>query len=375
MMGREGETYKALILKCVLCLSAGADHGPPRLLRQDIVVVTFNYRLGALGFLCLGVKEAQGNVGLKDQVAALYWIHRNIGYFGGNPNEITVHGTGTGAASIHLLLLSRVAEGLFHRAILESGSAITDSLITYDPIMTAITSFSDINQEINITELLRKYMSISARSLIKTIAINWNITGYTNEKTLKFKPCIERDLRFSSSLIDKDPLEVLLSGNYHQMPMMFSFTNLEGLSILDDMSILNKELHKLLPENIEIKDIALESKIEDMIKDFYFDDTSVKEPSIAQYTDYLGDTTVNYPLVKSAFLHATNDRNPVFLMEFSYEGGLNDLKIIDGLYGAKHGDILNYVFATDNLEEEDELVAIRLNTLWSNFIKFGYVLF
>jgi para-nitrobenzyl esterase len=85
----------------------------------DIVAVSINYRLGALGFLCLpGVSE--GNLGLLDQVAALRFVRDNIAAFGGDPDNVTVVGQSAGAASIAILMIMREAQGLFRRAILQS---------------------------------------------------------------------------------------------------------------------------------------------------------------------------------------------------------------------------------------------------------------
>ena len=92
-----------------------------RLAREgDIVVVGVNYRLGALGFLCLpGV--ADGTLGWLDQVAALRWVRAHIAGFGGDPERVTVMGQSAGAASIGLMLADEAASGLFQRAILQSG--------------------------------------------------------------------------------------------------------------------------------------------------------------------------------------------------------------------------------------------------------------
>ena len=85
----------------------------------DIVAVSINYRLGALGFLCLeGVSD--GNMGLLDQVAALRFVRDNIAAFGGDPDNVTVVGQSAGAASIAILMTMPQAAGLFRRAILQS---------------------------------------------------------------------------------------------------------------------------------------------------------------------------------------------------------------------------------------------------------------
>ncbi|MER5360369.1 carboxylesterase family protein [Streptomyces sp. NPDC002785] len=85
----------------------------------DVVVVAVNYRLGALGYLCLdGV--AEGNLGLYDQLEALRWVNANIAAYGGDPADVTVFGQSAGALSIRLLMELPEAQGLFHRAILQS---------------------------------------------------------------------------------------------------------------------------------------------------------------------------------------------------------------------------------------------------------------
>ncbi|WP_217161543.1 carboxylesterase family protein [Streptomyces sp. AC512_CC834] len=85
----------------------------------DVVVVGVNYRLGALGYLCLdGVSD--GNLGLYDQLEALRWVREHIAAYGGDPGEVTVFGQSAGALSIRLLLETREARGLVRRAILQS---------------------------------------------------------------------------------------------------------------------------------------------------------------------------------------------------------------------------------------------------------------
>jgi para-nitrobenzyl esterase len=94
----------------------------------DVVVVTINYRLGIFGFLHLGEIGGEeyattGNCGIQDQVAALQWVQDNIAAFGGDPNNVTIFGESAGAMSIGVLLGLPSAQGLFHKAILQSGSA------------------------------------------------------------------------------------------------------------------------------------------------------------------------------------------------------------------------------------------------------------
>lgn len=101
-------------------------NGGPLAVRGDVVVVTINYRLGALGYLWLGdhLPEAglTANAGQLDQVAALQWVRDNIATFGGDPGNVTIFGESAGAAAVGTLLAMTGAKGLFHKAILESGT-------------------------------------------------------------------------------------------------------------------------------------------------------------------------------------------------------------------------------------------------------------
>nr|XP_021156617.1 neuroligin-2-like isoform X2 [Columba livia] len=76
------------------------------------------------GFLSTGDQAAKGNYGLLDQIQALRWLHENVGNFGGDPQRITIFGSGAGAACVSLLILSHHSEGLFQKAIAQSGTAI-----------------------------------------------------------------------------------------------------------------------------------------------------------------------------------------------------------------------------------------------------------
>lgn len=103
----------------------GHIYGPDYIIDiPDVVVVTFNYRLGPLGFLTTGDSICPGNNGLKDQTLALEWVQRNIHAFGGDPNKVTIVGLSAGGASVHYHYLSELSEGLFKRGYSFSGSAL-----------------------------------------------------------------------------------------------------------------------------------------------------------------------------------------------------------------------------------------------------------
>ncbi len=111
-----------------LIYGSGRDPGydPKRLVAEDVIVVTMNYRLGALGFMthpALADEAGQsGNYGLLDQQEALRWIQANIAFFGGDPNNVTIFGESAGGHSVMSQLVAPSSDGLFQKAIAQSGS-------------------------------------------------------------------------------------------------------------------------------------------------------------------------------------------------------------------------------------------------------------
>ena len=116
---------------------ASEEYNPTGLVGHGVIVVTINYRLGALGFLADSALASRpggssGNYGLMDQQAALRWVQRNIRGFGGNPGNVTLFGESAGGLSTLSQLVSPGARGLFQRAIVESGS--------YNPTQQSLTT-------------------------------------------------------------------------------------------------------------------------------------------------------------------------------------------------------------------------------------------
>ena len=119
--------------------TAGASSEPRHngdfLPTKGVVLVTINYRLGVFGFLATEelAKEANGaagNYGLLDMVAALHWVNANIGKFGGDPGNVTIFGESAGSFAVSTLMASPLAQGLFEKAIGESGGAFSSVVPT-----------------------------------------------------------------------------------------------------------------------------------------------------------------------------------------------------------------------------------------------------
>jgi para-nitrobenzyl esterase len=107
--------------------------------KQGVILITFNYRLGRLGFFAFPAlskehpEEPKGNYAYMDQIAALKWVQRNIAAFGGDPNNVTIFGESAGGVSVHSLLTIPLGKGLFQKAICESGGG-RDGVLTGRPM-------------------------------------------------------------------------------------------------------------------------------------------------------------------------------------------------------------------------------------------------
>ncbi len=107
--------------------------------KHGVTLVTFNYRLGRFGFFAFPAlsterpEETKGNYAYMDQIAALQWVKRNIAVFGGDAANITIFGESAGGVSVHSMLASPQARGLFHKAIIESGGG-RDGVLTARPL-------------------------------------------------------------------------------------------------------------------------------------------------------------------------------------------------------------------------------------------------
>jgi para-nitrobenzyl esterase len=107
--------------------------------KNGVLLVAANYRVGRFGFFAFPSlsrerpDEIKGNYAYMDQIAALQWVKRNIAAFGGDPNNVTIFGFSAGGVSVHSLLASPMARGLFHKAIVESGGS-RDSVLTARPM-------------------------------------------------------------------------------------------------------------------------------------------------------------------------------------------------------------------------------------------------
>jgi len=185
-----------------------------KLAERGVILVTINYRLGVLGFLAHSelTKEsehhASGNYGLLDQIAALQWLKRNIGAFGGDPARITISGQSAGAFSVHNLISSGIARGLFSGAIAESGSSASPpAMLSLSDAEKGGAAFAEAKRARSVKEL---------RALTAAELMGGSNTG------IRVAPIVD-----GWCLTDL-PASIIASGKHFDVPLLTGFNADEG---------------------------------------------------------------------------------------------------------------------------------------------------
>ena len=198
------------------------QYDPSDLVKQDIVVVTFNYRLGAFGFLNFGNTVLSGNMGIRDQIQALTWTNKYIKGFGGDPSKITIFGDSAGGISVHALHLSPLAEGMFVGAIAQSGSMLNIRCI---PEISKDWRISvNLAKEFNCSSLLLDLAMLDCLQYLSYERLQTATGGFkmddykSNFGQSIFSPSTDE---FSSNpVLPIDPLKAVLMGSFNRVPLL-----------------------------------------------------------------------------------------------------------------------------------------------------------
>jgi len=188
--------------------------------RDGVVLVSLNYRLGRFGFFAhpaLADEGFGGNFGFLDQIAALKWVHANVAAFGGDPANVTVFGESAGGMSVHMLLQSPMARGLFHKALIESGGGRDRTL----PMPTmAIAARSG--------KFFAPALDAAGLRALPAEKITGNLSMMTMATPDYSGPMIDGSTILGSSL---DGIE---SGLYAKVPVMVGANSADGFPMVTD---------------------------------------------------------------------------------------------------------------------------------------------
>ncbi|XP_073951803.1 esterase FE4-like [Choristoneura fumiferana] len=354
-------------------------YGPQFLLNHDVILVTFNYRLGILGFLCLGIKEAPGNAGLKDQLAALRWVKRNIEAFGGDSNRITVFGVSAGAASISLLIASGKVDGIIHRAIIQSGSAVAHWSITRKPVWVASYVLKSLGHDTKDPHELYNILSKMSSRELAALPHEKPLEPYLDTQLIHL-PCIEKPFPGTESLITDYPFN-LFKKNPTNISIIHGTNSEEGLFFVaydEEEGIKHRDGKFLMATDLEFETCEEAVNVSKVIHKFYFGDKRINTESIMELSELYKHIHFEMPSIIESEIISEVSSAPVYNYYFKYFGKRNYLKLslgFDDSEGACHGDELLYIFDAMfwpfKIDDEDKLMIERMTGMWTNFAKYG----
>lgn len=352
-------------------------YNPRYIVQENVIVVTINYRLGAFGFLCLGLKEAPGNAGLKDQVAALKWIQNNIAFFGGDPNSVTLVGESVGAASANYLLLNNEAKGLFHKLIMQSGTVMMPQGFIYKPLESASKVASGLGYNTsNPTELLHIFKNSTADAIVRASDFDQRNNVFA---PYLFKPCAETEMS-EQPFLTKEPLELLKNINI-TIPVIIGYNDREGIywaTHYDSFRTLEKvkeNFDHIIPNYLHFGQRSDKESFTNDIFAMYFRNSTATDGLI----DYFTDSVISFPSVytSEAFIKASNRSLYNYYFKFDSTRNLNKfLTRLPLAAGACHGDELFYLFdpviytLLPSLPKDKRMIN-TMTKLWANFAKTG----
>lgn len=361
--------------------------GPELIVRDNIVWVSLNYRLNAFGFLNTEDRHSPGNFGLKDMILALQWVQQNIEFFGGNPDDVTISGPSGGAVAAHCLVLSSAAQGLFHKAIINSGSLFNNWAFNRNPRLNAVRLAQSLQLQFSSSEDMVNQMRLVSMERLLNAAGGLTVGSPLTFDELEFMPSVEPPDSQETRIITA-PVEFLArSGNINTVPLMVGFNSAESLyaiaQVASDSTILeafNQNPNLLVPSEWNIAPNTLQAQLViTAFRNLYFNGAQTITPEMAvQWSEYVSDREYIFGISKLARLHRA--RQPVHYYRFSYSGALSFGQrgfFLRQHQGAMHGDDTFYTYrmniAVTPVAPSDEAFTIqrRFVRLLSNFIRFG----
>lgn len=322
---------------------------------KDIVCVTTNYRLGLFGFLQLdeyfGDKYRQsGNCGILDLVAALKWIRDNIERFGGDPCNITVMGESAGAKLIGGLLTMKTAKGLFHKAILQSGStqAIRD-ITTARKVADRIIKDFGLNKETS-----KELLTMSADKIVELE--NKVISGL---KTIHIYGPVFDGINFA----EDDALDIIAKGEATSVPVLLGTNKDEAVLFLNSgLKTLTKEIAAaIFGENAGPALRAYKHFLDSVPE-------SEKEAAhVFMLSDYLY-RIADIQMARQYLKH--NPDVPIYMYRFDWDN--SPLKAchcmeLPFVWKVPMGDVLEDLYSLDEIMP----LAEKINKVWAAFINTG----
>jgi para-nitrobenzyl esterase len=337
-----------------LVTGAGSDFDPTALVQHgDAVVVTINYRLGALGFLAHPALDAEGhkfaNYGLMDQQMALDWVHQNIAFFGGDPHNVTIFGESAGGQSVTSHLTAPDSHGLFDRAIVESGAYA----LTLPPLPVAEAQGAAFASAVGCTS--ETSACLRATSVVTLVAHEASVYITTQD----------------GQVLPASPMQAFSSGQFNQVPVLQGSNHDEFRLFVATMFDLAG--HPLTaaeyPAAVAAFSTIGAAKAPQVLAEYPL--SNFPSADLA-YATAIGDTLFSCSARRSNIL--LSSWVPTFAYEFNDENAPSFLPPVTFPYGAAHAFELSYLFKltflpAPNFTAGQQKLADTMKDYWTRFAR------
>lgn len=318
---------------------------------KGVVLITINYRLGVFGFLATSdlAKEANGaagNYGLMDMVAALQWVKNNIKEFGGDPANVTIFGESAGSFAVSTLMASPMAQGLFAKAIGESGAPLGKGPLNYQPIAEREVKDDKFVASLNVTSLAQ-LRALPAQTILDA----------AKKPGVGFPPDVD------GKLLTEPVPETYEAGKQAHVPLLAgwnadegSFFAMRGMTATQWKEFAETNFKDRAPEFLKL----------------YPGDTDAQ--ALRSAIDYGSDAFIAFGTWSWLEAHRKTGQAPVY--RYHFELAATPSKFHPGTF-AFHSDDIEYVFGTLdtrpgwNVRPEDRALSDAVMTYWTNFARTG----
>ncbi|KAH8313271.1 hypothetical protein KR067_003474 [Drosophila pandora] len=359
--------------------------GPEHFMDRDCVLVSINYRLGSLGFLATGTKEAPGNAGLKDQVQALRWIQKHIHRFGGDPEKVTLLGYSAGSLSIGLHMLSPMSRGLFHRGICMSASP-------YGPPKYFTNDLQLAKRQARLLKCPQEPIKEMVKCMRQKPALDY-VSTYNGmfefgwSPVLNWRIVVEEDFGQERYLIE-DPFKTARRGDFYKVPLITGVTEFEFLSgaffDLRNESIISN--YNMDWEHYASISLLLERGTNHsryatrVFREKYMPESLDKleyPKSLKGFGELVSDALIN--VATDRFMRLMAPHTPIYTYYFRYKGRYSFLKNPDNqqAMGPVHHDELLYLFHVGLIsplfkpDDPESFMIERMTRMWFAFAEQG----
>jgi para-nitrobenzyl esterase len=328
--------------------------------QHGVIVVSMNYRLGVFGFLVHpelmkeSGRNAAGNYGLLDQLAALHWVHDNIAAFGGDPDNVTIFGESAGSFSVSAQMASPLAKGLFQKAIGESGAAFSRSGLSFDPVSVRAEKDAKLVSEKLGVSTLAELRAVPADKLV-------DVFGKPGEGAFAFGPDID------GYFLPESVPAIFAAGKQNDVALLAGWNHDEGsFEIAFAPQKPTAESMKATAE----KDFG--DKAAEFLKLY---PTDTPEQTLRSAEDYAGDRFIALSTWDWMEAQSKTGKQPIY--RYRFELAPPSAKADAPKMGAYHSAEIEYVFGqldskTDiPWRADDRLLSDLMQRYWTNFARSG----